>query len=128
MSAIHTTAARYCQIGIAVVPVYPNTKRPIGNDWQHRAITDPAAAVAYFTRNPSHNLGALLGASRLVSLDLDDYANACAIFKVFGVDVDAACARSRRQSWARSAAHGCAAFTSRPEGVTLGRKQLTCAV
>lgn len=82
-------AQKYAQMGLALVPIHIRDKRPIGEEWQQHPITDPRQAAHYFTQHPDHNIGAHLGASRLVSLDLDDLEASTLILGEFGIDVAA---------------------------------------
>ncbi|MCF5085697.1 hypothetical protein GIW59_14880, partial [Pseudomonas gessardii] len=72
---ISSWARRYIDtFNLALVPIDPGEKAPKGMGWNKPGgyITDPAAAEAFWQRNPNHNLGVVLGPSRVCSLDVDD--------------------------------------------------------
>ncbi|SFP03679.1 DUF5906 domain-containing protein, partial [Pseudomonas syringae] len=53
-------------------------------------IVDPAKAEAFWTKNPNHNLGVVLGPSRVCSLDVDDVQwTRFVLYELLGVDLDA---------------------------------------
>jgi putative DNA primase/helicase len=60
--------------GLALVPIEPGQKGPKGMGWNKPGgyFTDSAKAAAFWTKKPEHNLGVVLGPSRICSLDVDD--------------------------------------------------------
>ena len=89
-SSLATIAAQYIsEFGVAIVPMPYGTKAPDKHDWNEPGnyLTDPELARAYFTKHPRCNIGALLGASNIVSLDIDNVEHSCAIFSAFGIDL-----------------------------------------
>ncbi|AHZ72620.1 bifunctional DNA primase/polymerase [Pseudomonas mandelii JR-1] len=91
--AIATWAKRYINtFGLALVAIEPGEKAPKGIGWNKPGgfITDPAAAEAFWERNPNHNLGVVLGPSRVCSLDVDDVQwTRHVLYELLGVDLDA---------------------------------------
>jgi predicted P-loop ATPase len=88
--SIAWTAGRMIQrFGMHVIPLHHQSKLPVQNDWGNHAISDHSKAVAYFEKNPSHNLGVALGPSRLCSLDIDCMTSFRTICDNFGIDLDA---------------------------------------
>ncbi|WP_210014601.1 bifunctional DNA primase/polymerase [Pseudomonas palmensis] len=68
-------ARRYIEtFGLALVPIEPGEKTPKGMGWNKPGgyFTDADSAEAFWQANPSHNLGVVLGPSRVCSLDVDD--------------------------------------------------------
>lgn len=86
-------ARRYIEaFGLALVPIEPGEKGPKGKDWNKPGgyINDADAAEAFWSMRPSHNLGVVLGPSRVCSLDVDDVQCARQIFsELLGMDLEA---------------------------------------
>lgn len=83
-------ASAYAQDhGVALVLIPPGIKGPTGKAWNKNPITDAGVAERTWKENPSHNMGALLGSSELVSFDVDDVAGARAALANAGFDLDA---------------------------------------
>ena len=86
-------ARRYIEtFGLALVPIEPGQKGPKGNGWNKPGgyFTAAADAEAFWAKRPSHNLGVVLGPSRVCSLDVDDVQCTRQIFsKLLGMDLDA---------------------------------------
>jgi hypothetical protein len=57
--------------GWHLFPVRPGDKRPAITDWQHRASTDPARLIAFYSQRPRFNAGIAAGPSGLVVIDCD---------------------------------------------------------
>lgn len=92
MSDAASFARRYTsELGWFLVAMPAGTKGPTSFGWQQpeRAISDPAKADAYFTANPSHNMGLLHGPSGTCALDVDNVAHTRLIFEALGIDYDA---------------------------------------
>ena len=91
--AIATWAKRYINtFDLALVPIEPGEKAPKGLGWNKPGgyITDAATAEAFWQRNPNHNLGVVLGPSRVCSLDVDDVRwTRHVLYELLGVDLDA---------------------------------------
>ncbi|MFJ4193963.1 bifunctional DNA primase/polymerase [Pseudomonas sp. NPDC089534] len=80
------------EFGLALVPIEPGDKIPKGMGWNKPGgyITDAAAAEAFWQRNPNHNLGVVLGPSRVCSLDVDDVQwTRHVLYELLGLDLDA---------------------------------------
>ncbi|WP_312392048.1 bifunctional DNA primase/polymerase [Pseudomonas sp.] len=86
-------ARRYVDaFGLALVPIEPGEKAPKGNGWNKPGgyFTDAAEAEGFWQQHPSHNLGVVLGPSRVCSLDVDDVPlTRLALQQTLGLDVDA---------------------------------------
>ena len=91
--AIATWAKRYITtFDLALVSIEPGEKAPKGLGWNKPGgyITDAATAEAFWQRNPNHNLGVVLGPSRVCSLDVDDVQwTRHVLYELLGVDLDA---------------------------------------
>lgn len=77
---------------LALVAIEPGEKAPKGLGWNKPGgyITDPTAAEAFWQRNPNHNLGVVLGPSRVCSLDVDDVQwTRFVLYELLGLDLDA---------------------------------------
>ncbi|MDE2471708.1 MAG: bifunctional DNA primase/polymerase, partial [Bradyrhizobium sp.] len=74
----------------AVVRIEPGLKFPRIDGWQLPGgyITSADDAEAFYTTHPDWNIGVVLGASRLCSLDIDNAPEAKQILAEFGVDID----------------------------------------
>lgn len=67
-------ARRYIEnFNLALVPIPEGEKGPTGRGWNKPGgyITDAAKAEAHWTKHPKQNMGVLLGASGVCSLDVD---------------------------------------------------------
>ena len=86
-------ARRYVEsFNLALVGIEPGEKAPKGRGWNKPGgyFTDPAAAEAFWQRNPNHNLGVVLGPSRVCSLDVDDVPwTRFVLYELLGLDLDA---------------------------------------
>nr|WP_312623685.1 bifunctional DNA primase/polymerase [Pseudomonas juntendi] len=86
-------ARRYIQtFNLALVPMEPGTKGPTQEGWNKPGgyFTDVASAEQFWAANPSHNLGVVLGPSRVCSLDVDDVEfTRLVLQQTHGIDVDA---------------------------------------
>jgi len=86
-------ARRYIEaFGLALVPIEPGEKGPKGHAWNQPGgyFTDPVAAEHFWQQHPSHNLGVVLGPSRVCSLDVDDVQWTRHVLReLLGLDVDA---------------------------------------
>lgn len=91
--AIANWAKRYIDtFDLALVSIEPGEKGPKGKGWNKPGgyITDAAAAEAFWQQNPNHNLGVVLGPSRVCSLDVDDVQwTRHVLYELLGVDLDA---------------------------------------
>lgn len=84
--------ARYCaELGWYLVNIPAGSKGPVGFGWQkpERAIYTPEAALDYWGRNPTHNVGLLHSASGTCAIDVDHVPNTRLIFEGLGIDYDA---------------------------------------
>ena len=73
-SNIAAWARRYIEaFGLALVKIEPGQKAPKGNGWNKPGgyFTDADKAEQFWTKNPNHNMGVVLGPSRVCSLDVD---------------------------------------------------------
>ncbi|AZC35895.1 bifunctional DNA primase/polymerase [Pseudomonas chlororaphis] len=86
-------ARRYIEtFGLALVPIEPGEKGPKGNGWNKPGgyFTDASTAEAFWNASPSHNLGVVLGPSRVCSLDVDDVEFTRQVLQqTLGLDVSA---------------------------------------
>ncbi|MDH0042371.1 DUF5906 domain-containing protein [Pseudomonas juntendi] len=86
-------ARRYIQtFNLALVPMEPGTKGPTQEGWNKPGgyFTEVASAEQFWIANPSHNLGVVLGPSRVCSLDVDDVEfTRLVLQQTHGIDVDA---------------------------------------
>lgn len=77
--------------GLALVPIDPGQKAPKGTGWNKPGgyITDADAAEAFWTKHPKHNMGVVLGPSRVCSLDVDHVEYSRQVLRdVLDVDLD----------------------------------------
>lgn len=83
-------ARRYCEIGFALTWSPPGQKGPRHAGWNlpANAIRDPQRAFDFWRAHPDRGIGALLGPSGLVSLDVDHVAHTREILAAFRVDLD----------------------------------------
>ena len=75
LSSLADWARKYIEVfGLALVPIEPGQKAPTGNAWNKPGgfFSDAELAAAFWREHPTHNLGVVLGESRLCSLDVDD--------------------------------------------------------
>ena len=88
-----TWARRYIDtFNLALVAIEPGEKAPKGLGWNKPGgyITDASAAEAFWAANPMHNLGVVLGPSRVCSLDVDDVQwTRHVLYELLGLDLDA---------------------------------------
>lgn len=85
-------ARRYIEVfNLALVSIDPGEKAPKGNGWNRPGgyITDAAQAEAWWTKHPNHNMGVVLGPSRVCSLDVDHVEYCRQVFSdVLGINLD----------------------------------------
>lgn len=85
-------ARRYIEVfNLALVSIDPGEKAPKGNGWNKPGgyITDAAQAEAWWTKHPNHNMGVVLGPSRVCSLDVDHVEYCRQVFSdVLGINLD----------------------------------------
>lgn len=79
----------YVDHGFELVEVKPNSKIPRKRDWPNCT-----TAPDHWEKNPDSNIGAKLGDSGIVSLDLDDLDATRGLFADFGIDLDALIAKA----------------------------------
>ncbi|MDH0571517.1 bifunctional DNA primase/polymerase [Pseudomonas fulva] len=86
-------ARRYIDaFDLALVPIEPGEKGPKGAGWNKPGgyFTDASKAEAFWTASPNHNLGVVLGPSRVCSLDVDDVELTRQVLQqTLGLDVEA---------------------------------------
>ncbi|WP_338806877.1 bifunctional DNA primase/polymerase [Pseudomonas chlororaphis] len=86
-------ARRYVDsFGLALVPIEPGEKGPKGKRWNQPGgyFTDAAKAADFWHKKPGHNLGVVLGPSRVCSLDVDDVQwTRHVLYDLLGIDLDA---------------------------------------
>ena len=86
-------ARRYIEtFDLALVPIEPGEKGPKGAGWNKPGgyFTEASKAEAFWSANPSHNLGVVLGPSGVCSLDVDDVELTRLVLRqTLGLDVDA---------------------------------------
>ncbi|WP_412460199.1 bifunctional DNA primase/polymerase [Pseudomonas sp. SC11] len=85
-------ARRYIDtFGLALVPIDPGEKGPKGSGWNQPGgyFTASDDAATFWSTHPSHNLGVVLGPSRVCSLDVDDVQCTRQILQeLLGMDLD----------------------------------------
>lgn len=85
-------ARRYIEaFGLALIGIEPGEKAPKGFGWNQPGgyFTDAPQAEAFWQSNPRHNLGVVLGPSRICSIDVDDVQWTRFVFgELLGVDLD----------------------------------------
>jgi hypothetical protein len=65
-------AATYCGLGWRLVLLFRQSKQPVGDDWPHRASSDPATVQEWLRRRPAYNLGVKLGPdSGVIDVEVD---------------------------------------------------------
>jgi hypothetical protein len=69
MNNIAQYASKYIRLGLTIIPLLPQSKKPYGEHWIN--FSDTTQAVDFFNKNPNHNIGVNLGLSRVCSADLD---------------------------------------------------------
>ncbi len=86
-------ARRYIEtFNLALVPIDPGQKAPKGNGWNKPGgyITDAVQAEAFWSKNPKHNMGVVLGPSGVCSLDVDHVEYCRDVMRdILGIDLDA---------------------------------------
>lgn len=86
-------ARRYIEaFDLALVPIEPGEKGPKDAGWNKPGgyFTDASKAEAFWTASPNHNLGVVLGPSRVCSLDVDDVELTRQVLQqTLGLNVDA---------------------------------------
>ncbi|WP_445496773.1 bifunctional DNA primase/polymerase [Pseudomonas sp. 8(2025)] len=91
--AVSEWARRYVEeFALALVPIDPGEKAPKGMGWNKPGgyFTDADAASGFWQQNPAHNLGVVLGPSRVCSLDVDDVQwTRHVLYELHGIDLDA---------------------------------------
>lgn len=91
--------ARYCaELNWSLVTIPAASKAPNGRGWQNpeQAISTSGSALEYWSKNPDHNVGLLLGASGVVTIDIDHMENTRLIFEAMNIDLDALLASAPR--------------------------------
>ncbi|QLG93295.1 bifunctional DNA primase/polymerase [Pseudomonas yamanorum] len=77
---------------LALVPIEPGEKGPKGKGWNKLGgyFTESAKAAEFWTKKPQHNLGVVLGPSRICSLDVDDVQwTRRVLYDLLEIDLDA---------------------------------------
>ena len=74
MNQLLEAALQYADMGIAIIPCYPNSKNPIGDEWEARATTDKDQIRKWWTETPEANIGGKTGemSGGIVGVDLDE--------------------------------------------------------
>lgn len=67
------SALEYAQMGLAVIPNYPRTKKPIPLDWTNAATTDIDTIKGWWKDHPNANIGVVCGSKSgdLLIVDID---------------------------------------------------------
>jgi hypothetical protein len=71
LSLFGLAALEHARQGMAVFPLRPKDKRPLTSDGFHSATTDPDTIRAWWTANPTANIGGVPASAGLVALDID---------------------------------------------------------
>lgn len=86
-------AKKYIEtFGLALVPIEPCQKAPKGNAWNKPGgyFCEVEQAAEFWRKHPKHNMGAVLGPSRLCSLDVDEVQwSRQILLQLLGLDLDA---------------------------------------
>ncbi|WP_449102158.1 bifunctional DNA primase/polymerase [Pseudomonas extremaustralis] len=80
------------RFGLALVPIEPGEKGPKGMGWNKPGgyFTESAKAAQFWEKKPRHNLGVVLGPSRICSLDVDDVQwTRRVLYDLLEIDLDA---------------------------------------
>lgn len=92
-STISSWARRYIEtFNLALVPIEPGEKGPKGKNWNQPGgyFTEAAQAADFWQKKPQHNLGVVLGPSRVCSLDVDDVQwTRQVLYDLLEIDLDA---------------------------------------
>lgn len=92
MSTGKTTAwyaERYTsKFGMHLIPLKPDSKLPVQNDWGNHTLSDTDQAREYFEMHPDQGIGMALGPSRMCSLDIDCMDSFKVICHNYGIDLD----------------------------------------
>ena len=64
-------ALQYAAIGFAVFPLHYKSKRPLIDEWQHRASKDPNVLREFWRKHPKAGIGVCCGLSDLAVIDVD---------------------------------------------------------
>lgn len=67
--------------GFHLIPIKPQSKLPISNDWGNNTLT----TSGHWEQNPTHNIGLSLGQSRMCSLDIDCMESFKVILDEYGI-------------------------------------------
>ncbi|MGV6473488.1 bifunctional DNA primase/polymerase [Azotobacter vinelandii] len=123
-------AARYYTgtLGFALVLIEPRQKAPRDMGWNQPGgyYTDPEEAAAVWQRHPQHNMGVVLGPSRVCSLDVDDMACTRQVLSdLMGIDLDDLV---RAAPTVQGKPDRCRLMFRVPEGLELSRKALSWPV
>ena len=83
--------AYVAKYGLRLVPIPPGSKGPRREGWNKPGgyFTDPQEAAQHWTANPDDGIGAVLGPSHLVSLDVDHVEHTRTVLAEFGLDLNA---------------------------------------
>jgi hypothetical protein len=78
-------ALSYAARGWRVVPNHPRSKRPAGDDWQHRASCDPEVIRRRWAFTPTYNVGVQLGPqSGIIDVECDSASAEQALGELLG--------------------------------------------
>lgn len=125
MSAEKTTAwyaERYTsKFGMHLIPLKPNSKLPVMNDWGLHTMSDPDQARTYFEQHPDQGIGMALGPSRMASLDIDCEESFRVICHNYGIDLDELIASTPTL---KGSEKGMRLVFRVPDGVDLGYSKL----
>lgn len=120
---LHEQARVLCdKFHFRLIDIPPGTKAPNKKEWQKNYFATTEEAVAFFKSHPNHNMGVVLGPSRLCSLDIDDVRLAKMILSEVNVDIE-----SLRDQFPSVSGNPkrFRIFFRVPDGVELSRKALS---
>jgi hypothetical protein len=63
-------ASQFARLGIPLIPVHPNSKKPAIDDWPNQGVTDKSIIQSWFDADPECNYGLVTGHGFVV-LDID---------------------------------------------------------
>lgn len=111
------------KLGLALVPIMPGTKAPMGEGWNEPGgyYDNPEKAAHFWEEHPGYGMGMVLGPSRKATLDVDDMEGARKALGAVGLDLDSFLTGCQVQGNPQRAKP----VYSVPEGVTLERRALS---
>lgn len=63
----------YCKLGLYLVPLVPNDKKPYWTDWGSQSTNDPNVIIRELEKDNRRNIGVVIGKSGLIGIDIDNH-------------------------------------------------------